>query len=252
MIQVGHIVVSSKLSDFCLVELNSSVTNVASSFTSNGHLPGLDTLDTPVLSSPGGKPQIVERVSRATDICLLAGSSGTVHGRLQAFSHDVKLPLSNEFQPIYIIQLDSPVMNGDSGSMVRDAAAGGVFGYIIAVNRTGNTAMEMPIGSVLDSIQKTANQRILVPQLAEDNRALVSHIQAPTLPLEFGAGMGIDSITQEGADPTSLRSDNCDFVCGKRFYGGHRLRHHIRTGKCEVRSPLRFPCKLCDKYQGVR
>ncbi|KAK4444417.1 hypothetical protein QBC34DRAFT_415191 [Podospora aff. communis PSN243] len=159
MIKIGHVVFSSASLDYCLVELDSG-TNITTSSTQSGLLPEPDT---PVLISPDGKPQVIERVGRATGICLLAGRSGIVRGRLQGFSHDVKLPLSDEFQPIYTVRLDSPLRNGDSGSMVRDAATGGVFGYIIAVNQAGNTAMVMPIAHVLDSIQEAVNQGMLLP-----------------------------------------------------------------------------------------
>ncbi|KAK0613334.1 hypothetical protein B0T14DRAFT_276698 [Immersiella caudata] len=276
MVPVGKVVFSSTSLDFCLVELDLAVTSVATRLRRARYLPEYDTR-TPILVSPNGKPRNVESTSRETDIYVQAGRSGRVSGRLQQYSHDVKLPLSDEFQPMYTIRLDTPLGAGDSGSMVRDAETGGIFGFVVAVNGTGSTATVMPITSVLDNIKETADVGDLEPQYRHNPQ--YREDQEPLDPPETqDQPVAYDEPSEppyyepwdyhelplpevEYQPEPHLPDDDDVCVCGEIFPRENDLQRHIERGKCGMTqqnagpstpSEPRFPCRLCGRHQGDR
>ena len=149
---IGEVVFSSRSLDYCLIQLNSSaILGDIGQREVNRDDEGLEIND-PVLISSTGTPLTIRAKASAVDIRIRVNRSSTVHGRLDGYSSDSRLPKSKAFQSTFSAHLDAALGPGDSGSMVYATETGCALGHVVAANRTGKLAMLVPTVFVLADI----------------------------------------------------------------------------------------------------
>ena len=158
---IGEVVFSSRSLDYCLIQLNSSaILGDIGQREVKRDYGGLEIND-PVLISSTGTPLTVCAMASVVDIMIRVNRSSTVHGRLDGYSSDSRLPKSKAFQSTFSAHLDAALGLGDSGSMVYATETGCALGHVVAANRTGKLAMLVPTVFVLADIKNAVGCKIL-------------------------------------------------------------------------------------------
>jgi hypothetical protein len=89
--------------------------------------------------------------TRPSDAAIKTSTpNGTIGGTLSGTPSFVRLPGSKVFQEVYTGMLNSPPLPGDSGSWVKHAVSGKLFGHIIAGSPTTGLILVVPAVKVFE------------------------------------------------------------------------------------------------------
>ncbi|KAJ5918619.1 hypothetical protein N7466_010611 [Penicillium verhagenii] len=117
--------------DYCLMEVNDV-----------GH----DLPDLPILC----QENIGQLGSQSADVTAATSSGNILKGVLSPQLSCIRLPNAARYTDILSVKFDSPVQPGDSGSMVRDARTGMIYGQIIAGDAGSKIAIIIPAADILN------------------------------------------------------------------------------------------------------
>jgi hypothetical protein len=89
-----------------------------------------------------------------SDLVNIQTLHGLVTGKLEGKMTSVRLPYGTLFVDVYTLFLDTPLVPGDCGAIVRAAGSGVPYGHIITGNRGLGTAFAMPLHTIVADIRK--------------------------------------------------------------------------------------------------
>ncbi|KAL3443124.1 hypothetical protein BJX65DRAFT_209575 [Aspergillus insuetus] len=119
--------------DYALIEVNPT-----------GH----GTSNLPILS----RATVGEAHLHNVHVTSVTGSGHVLQGILSGKPTYIRLPSASTFQKAYAVDFEKPLMPGDSGSIVRDADTGMIYGHIIAGSVEARVAYISPAESVLTEL----------------------------------------------------------------------------------------------------
>jgi hypothetical protein len=85
-------------------------------------------------------------------VTTVTGSGRLLWGILSASPSYFRLPNSSSFQKAFTVSFESHLLPGDSGSIVRDAESGLIYGHIIAGSSEARMAYIIPADTVLANL----------------------------------------------------------------------------------------------------
>ncbi|RHZ48361.1 hypothetical protein CDV55_100846 [Aspergillus turcosus] len=129
------------------------------------------SLDLPVLSERSvGRPG-----PGATNVTAFTGSGKLLAGVLSNRRTCIRLPHTTGYTEVLSVEFQHSLRPGDSGSVVRDASTGMIYGHVVAGDTGSQTAFIIPADDMLDDLMANTgdNQTLTVdynmtPQLSED------------------------------------------------------------------------------------
>lgn len=86
----------------------------------------------------------IETSPRDTAIQTTTSNAGLVRGSLSGSPSFVRLPNTTVFQEVYLAKMETPLVSGDCGSWIRNAATGKIFGHVVGGSPTTGLAIIMP------------------------------------------------------------------------------------------------------------
>ncbi|KAL2827740.1 hypothetical protein BDW59DRAFT_160046 [Aspergillus cavernicola] len=119
--------------DYCLIE-------VGENDYSSSHLPVLSR------ANIGGLD------FEAVHVWAVTGSGCILTGILSSQRSCIRLPKATRFADVLSVKFEHSLQPGDSGSIVRDASTGMIYGHIIAGDIESQTAFIIPVVDVLDDL----------------------------------------------------------------------------------------------------
>ncbi|KAF4175669.1 hypothetical protein CNMCM7927_004678 [Aspergillus lentulus] len=119
--------------DYCLIEIDETEDYM---------------LDLPVLS----RENIGQLNSGSVDVMAATGSGNVLTGVLSSRLSSIRLPNGTRFTKFLSVRFEGPLQPGDSGSIVRDASTGMIYGHIVAGDTGSRTAIIIPAVDVLNDI----------------------------------------------------------------------------------------------------
>ncbi|GFG20511.1 hypothetical protein IFM5058_10654 [Aspergillus udagawae] len=132
--------------DYCLIEVDETEDYM---------------LDLPVLS----RENIGQLNSGSVDVMAATGSGNVLTGVLSSRLSSIRLPNGTRFTKFLSVQFEGPLQPGDSGSIVRDASTGMIYGHIVAGDTGSRTAIIIPAVDVLNDIMaKSTSTEIPSPE----------------------------------------------------------------------------------------
>jgi hypothetical protein len=140
--------------DYCLIEIGES----------EHCLP-----DLPVLSRENiGQPR-----SGSTNVLAATGSGNVLVGVLSSGLSCVRPPKATKYMSVLTVKFERSLQRGDSGSIVRDANTGMIYGHIVAGDTGSQTAIVIPATQVFNDIMA----RLSTPRQPQppDHEACMSH-----------------------------------------------------------------------------
>ncbi|KAM5344978.1 hypothetical protein ACJ41O_010840 [Fusarium nematophilum] len=155
----GKVILRSKELDYALVEVDPALINP-------------DNIGDNIIEL--GDDSQIETQPRDAAVKTITPDGGIVGGTLSGTPSFVRLPYAKTFTEVYIARFDRPLVPGDCGSWVRDAATGCLFGHVFAGSPTSGLAMVMPSRYVFEDIRcclvdQLGNSEAKSVDIAEEN-----------------------------------------------------------------------------------
>ena len=148
--------VNSDSLDYCLIEIGKS----------EHCLP-----DLPVLSRENiGQPR-----SGSTNVLAATGAGNVLVGVLSSGLSCVRLPKATTYMSVLTVKFERSLQRGDSGSIVRDAKTGMIYGHIVAGDTGSQTALVIPATQVFNDIIL----RLSIPRQPTGDGLRDMYLQAP-------------------------------------------------------------------------
>ncbi|KAJ5499151.1 Uncharacterized protein PEXP_027060 [Penicillium expansum] len=119
--------------DYCLIEVGE-----------NDHY----SSNLPVLS----QANIGQLENRDVRVTASTGSGNVLNGILSGRPSCIRLPSATRFIDVLSVQLEDSLQPGDSGSIIRDANTGKIYGHIIAGDTESQNALIVPARDVLADV----------------------------------------------------------------------------------------------------
>lgn len=88
----------------------------------------------------------------STQVVAFTGSRGNLRGQMSGRSSYIRFPHGRIYQEVYPIFFSTAVKVGDSGTIVRDANTGAIYGHIVVASIESRTAFIVPATQVLQTI----------------------------------------------------------------------------------------------------
>jgi hypothetical protein len=114
----------------------------------------LDDIEEHIEESPSQTEGKCLRQTTNSKIVCSTTSGGSIPGELLASPTFLKAASGLTYQEIWTIHLQGPLAKGDSGSWVRDATTGNVYGHVIAGSLKADFAYIIPMCSVIEDLEK--------------------------------------------------------------------------------------------------
>ncbi|KAJ6091904.1 hypothetical protein N7467_003873 [Penicillium canescens] len=168
--------------------------------------------DLPVLS----RENIGQLSTGSVDVMAATGSGNVLTGILSSRLLCIRLPNATRYINVLSVQFSGSLQSGDSGSIVRDASTGMIYGHIVAGDTGSQTAIIIPAVDVLnDLIAKSA--RAETPS-AEHNHETFTH------------QMELETTSNENGGISVRTPRKCPFCLENA--GTHHIAKHLRMVAC--------------------
>lgn len=92
----------------------------------------------------------------STKVVARAGSRRDLQGQMSGRPSYIRFPHGDTYQEVYPVCFSADVRVGDSGTVVRDAGTGKIYGHIVVASIASRTALIVPATKVLQAIPWTA------------------------------------------------------------------------------------------------
>ncbi|KAL4804613.1 hypothetical protein BDV18DRAFT_161707 [Aspergillus unguis] len=111
--------------------------------------------DLPILSWD----TVAEVKPGTTEVATVTGSGYFLRGKLSGRPSHVRVPFADNFQKVFTVTFDGPILPGDSGSIVRNRTTGQIYGHIFLGSVESRVAYIMPAVNVLRHMENLLNDR---------------------------------------------------------------------------------------------
>ncbi|KAF8859609.1 hypothetical protein BDZ45DRAFT_353474 [Acephala macrosclerotiorum] len=103
--------------------------------------------------------RLASKPTKDTSIVAIKGCSGLSKGILSPSMTMMKLPHSRKFHEVWIVRLDGPLAQGDSGSWVIDGTTGDLYGHIVAGVPEAGLAYILPAYKTFQEIEEVLGSK---------------------------------------------------------------------------------------------
>ncbi|KAF7626990.1 hypothetical protein AFLA_012932 [Aspergillus flavus NRRL3357] len=181
--------------DYCLIEVEET----------EHYMP-----DLPVLS----QENICQLNSGSVDVLAATGSGNVLAGVLSSRVSYIRLPNGTRFVQFLSVQFEDLLQPGDSGSIVRDARTGMIYGHIVAGDIGSQTAIIIPAVDVLNDLMAKSTSTEIAS--AEHNPETFTHQR------------GLETTSKENGKISVHVSRKCPF-CPEDAWPHHIEKHVQRV-----------------------
>lgn len=113
----------------------------------------LSRLEVPNCDIPELSTTTVSRIpAGSTKVIACAGSGRDLKGDMSGRPSYIRFPYGGIYQEVYTIAFEADIQIGDSGTVVRDAGTGKIYGHIVVASIASRTAFIVPAIKVLQAI----------------------------------------------------------------------------------------------------
>lgn len=113
----------------------------------------LSNIKIPICNVPELKASTVSTIrAGSTQVVAWAGSGRKIKGKMSGRPSYIRFPHGGTYQEVFPVVFEADIQVGDSGTMIRDAENGEIYGHIVVASIASRTAFIVPATKVLRAI----------------------------------------------------------------------------------------------------
>lgn len=113
----------------------------------------LSNLEMPICNVPELNAVTVSTIrAGSTEVVACAGTRRDLKGRMSGRPSYIRFPHGGIYQEVYPVIFEADIQVGDSGTMIRDAGTGKIYGHIVVASIESRTAFIVPAAKVLQAL----------------------------------------------------------------------------------------------------